>query len=473
MLFNSLIFVAFFLFVYCFYLLLKSNHRAQNGLLLASSYVFYGYWDARFLLLLLFSTGIDYYVGQQIESSQTVRSRRALLTLSLVSNLSVLGFFKYFNFFSEGTTHLLSVIGLNADPVTLNIILPVGISFYTFQTLSYSIDVYRGTISAEKNLLNFALFVSFFPQLVAGPIERASTLLPQISAPRVLNVDQINAGLFLILWGYFKKLAIADNLGELSDEVFESYTTYEGLDLLIGALAFTIQIYSDFSGYSDIARGLAKLMGFDLMLNFNLPFFATSPSNFWARWHISLSTWFRDYVYIPLGGNRSGTIKTYRNLAVTMILCGLWHGAAWNFIVWGAFHGMILITYRIARPYFLRLPKWLIGNTWITSFLGMGMMVCLTTIGWILFRSSTMQQALYMLTHISLVSSSETFDLAYDLLFFSVPLLLVQIYQFITHDLLILTKLNPWLRISLYGCILAAIVIFSNRDRSDFIYFQF
>jgi D-alanyl-lipoteichoic acid acyltransferase DltB (MBOAT superfamily) len=477
MLFNSFIFLAFFIVVYSLYLLTQSHHRAQNCLLLASSYIFYGYWDARFLLLLLLSTGVDYFAGQKIENSQTVRSRRTFLAISIISNLSILGFFKYFNFFSESTVHLLSSFGLNADPVSLNIILPVGISFYTFQTLSYSIDVYRGAIRAEKNLLNFALFVSFFPQLVAGPIERASTLLPQISMPRVLSMDQINAGLFLILWGYFKKMAIADNLGEVADEVFESYTTFEGLDLLLGSLAFTVQIYGDFSGYSDIARGLAKLMGFELMLNFNLPFFATSPSDFWARWHMSLSTWFRDYVYIPLGGNRAGAIATYRNLAITMVLCGLWHGAAWNFILWGAFHGMILIAYHMLKPYFAMVSKQIskgaIGYDWVTSLLGMGMMTCLSIIGWILFRSSSLQQAFYILTHLSLASSSESWDLGYDLLFFSLPLLLVQLYQFVSQDLLILTKLKPWSRVLLYGCILAAIVVFSNRDRSDFIYFQF
>ncbi len=473
MLFNSFIFIAFFVVIYCFYLVLGRYHRAQNYLLLIASYIFYGYWDIRFLSLLLISTGIDYWVGRQLESTSNVRSRRIFLALSVVANLSILGFFKYFNFFLESATHLLSIAGLNPNPITLNIILPVGISFYTFQTLSYSIDVYRGRISATNNILDFALFVSFFPQLVAGPIERASTLLPQISNPRALNIDQINAGIFLILWGYFKKLAIADNVGEVADTIFENYTAYQGLDLLIGALAFTIQIYGDFSGYSDIARGLAKLMGFDLMVNFNLPYFATNPSNFWARWHISLSTWFRDYVYIPLGGNRSGAIATYRNLVITMILCGLWHGAAWNFILWGAFHGVLLISYRIAQPYVTQAIKWLNIPSLLMAFIGMITMFGLTNIGWILFRSANISQIVYMVTHLGFSFSSETFDFAYDVLFFSLPLYGVQLYQFLTQDLLILTKLNAWLRIPVYSCILAAIVVFSNRDRSEFIYFQF
>ncbi len=306
MLFNSFIFVAFFCIVYSAYAVLKDRYRAQNCLLLTASYLFYGYWDARFLLLLIGSTLIDFWVGLKIEQSKSERSRRIFLIISLASNLSILGFFKYFNFFSETAGRAIALLGLQADPVFLNVILPVGISFYTFQTLSYSIDVYRQKMSAVRNGIDFALFVSFFPQLVAGPIERASTFLPQIQSPRTLRADQINAGLFLILWGYFKKLVVADSLGNVAATVFEEYTSYQGLDIVIGTLAFTLQIYGDFSGYSDIARGLAKLMGFELMINFKLPYFAANPSDFWARWHISLSTWFRDYVYIPLGGNRAG-----------------------------------------------------------------------------------------------------------------------------------------------------------------------
>lgn len=416
---------------------------------------------------------IDFVAGLKIEDSTSLRSRRFFLALSIISNLSFLGFFKYFSFFSDTAIQVLTGFGLAADSMTLNIILPIGISFYTFQTLSYSIDIYLGRMKATRNFFDFALFVAFFPQLVAGPIERASTLLPQITSPRLLKADQINAGMFLILWGYFKKMAIADNLGEVVTSVFNNYTDYQGLDIVIATLAFTIQIYGDFSGYSDIARGLSKLMGFELMLNFNLPYFATNPSDFWKRWHISLSTWFRDYVYIPLGGNRTGSLATYRNLAITMILCGLWHGAAWNFIVWGVFHGLLLVVYRLMKARFSYVLKWLNVSSTMTSTIGIIVMFLLTNIGWIIFRSSSIQQAVYMVTHLGFASSTETLDFVYDLLFFSFPLLIVQIWQFRTQDLLIPTKLIAWSRVPLYAAMLALIIVFGERDLSEFIYFQF
>ncbi|MGF1499565.1 MAG: MBOAT family O-acyltransferase [Elainellaceae cyanobacterium] len=473
MLFNSFVFVGFFLVVYAVYLGLQRHLQAQNRFLLVASYIFYGYWDPRFLLLLVTSTLVDFWVGQRLGQTDDPRRRQALLILSIVSNLSILGGFKYFNFFVESFADLLSLVGLQPNYPSLGIILPVGISFYTFQTLSYTIDVYRRTLPPARDFLDFALFVSFFPQLVAGPIERAATLLPQVSSPRRICWSQVNAGLFLILWGYFKKLVIADNLAPLVEEVFEDYTAYQGLDITLAALAFTVQIYGDFSGYSDIARGLAKLLGFELMLNFRLPYFATTPSDFWARWHISLSTWFRDYVYIPLGGNRQGTLLTYRNLAITMLLCGLWHGAAWNFVLWGAFHGLLLLGYRIVRSPLLAIAKssqpW---TGWV--LLGqMGVMFCLTTIGWILFRATSIDQIGYLLTHLGWQPSAASAEFLGDLVFFSAPLLVVQLCQYVSQDLLVLTKLPAWGRLPLYGLMLAWMVIFSDRSPSEFIYFQF
>ncbi|NEO92828.1 MAG: MBOAT family protein, partial [Moorea sp. SIO3G5] len=300
MLFNSFIFVLFFIIVYTLYLFLNRNYKAQNILLLIASYVFYGWWDWRFLSLLALSTVVDFTVGKQLQDIKEDRKRKLLLCISLVFNLSLLGFFKYFNFFAESFSSLLQIVGLQVDWVTLTILLPVGISFYTFQTMSYTIDIYRGKLKPISNFLDFALFVSFFPQLVAGPIERATTLIPQIILPRNLNIEQINAGILLIVWGYFKKVVIADNMATIANPIFNNYTQYQGLDVLIGILAFTVQIYGDFSGYSDIARGISKLMGFELMVNFKLPYFALNPSDFWLRWHISLSTWLRDYLYIPL-----------------------------------------------------------------------------------------------------------------------------------------------------------------------------
>ncbi|MGB3495873.1 MAG: MBOAT family O-acyltransferase [Elainellaceae cyanobacterium] len=479
MLFNSFIFVGFFVVIYSLYLALQKKHRAQNWLLLLASYGFYGYWDIRFLLLLMLSTGIDYIAGKNIDSARGERSRRIWVSVSLCANLSILGFFKYCNFFIESFASLVEKIGFDGNISSLSIILPVGISFYTFQTLSYTLDIYRRQLKPVSSLLDFALFVSFFPQLVAGPIERASTLLPQITSPRTLNISQINAGIYLILWGYFKKLVIADNVAGLADEVFEDYLDLGGLDLWIGALAFAIQIYGDFSGYSDIARGISKLLGFDLIVNFKLPFFARNPSDFWARWHISLSTWFRDYVYIPLGGNRHGTWNTYCNLMVTMTICGLWHGAAWNFVLWGMFHGFLLIAHHAVRHSWT-LNHW--NSIWkelnfrLSGLLGLFsvlLTMSLTTAGWIFFRASSVSQIIYMLSHLGLSISEETWDLFSDLLFFSFPLLAMQLYQGITQDLLAVTKLNLGVRTLLYGLMLAWIVLFSDRDSAEFIYFQF
>lgn len=473
MLFNSFVFVGFFLFVYSTYILLAKHHKAQNLLLLIASYVFYGSWNWRFLLLLFMSTVVDFSIAQQIERTENPRNRKLALLISLCFNLSVLGFFKYFNFFADSLVNVLNVLGISASYVTLNIVLPVGISFYTFQTMSYIIDVYKGELPAVKKFLDFALFISFFPQLVAGPIERATTLVPQIISPRQLELKQINAGIFLILWGYFKKVVVADNLAQIANPIFNEYTQYQGIDIIIGILAFTLQIYGDFSGYSDIARGLAKLMGFELMVNFRLPYFALNPSDFWSRWHISLSTWLRDYLYIPLGGNRHGNFNTYRNLFLTMLLGGLWHGAAWNFVIWGAFQGLILIIYRIVDRQPIHLDPWS-GEYPYPRILGrMLLMFILTNIGWLIFRSTSAHQIAYMLTHTGFSHSEQSIGLAYNLLFFALPMLVVQFYQYISRDLLILTKLRFWLRIPIYSTLLVWISVFGVRQSSEFIYFQF
>ncbi|WP_407896720.1 MBOAT family O-acyltransferase [Scytonema sp. NUACC26] len=339
--------------------------------------------------------------------------------------------------------------------------------------MSYVIDVYKGDLKAINNLLDCALFISFFPQLVAGPIERAIDLYPQVISPRKIKIQQINTGIFLIIWGFFKKIVIADNLAIIANEVFNNYTQYKGLDILIAILAFTIQIYCDFSGYSDIARGIAKLMGFELILNFKLPYFARSPSDFWTRWHISLSSWLRDYLYIPLGGNRQGTFNTYRNLFLTMLLGGLWHGAAWNFVLWGAYQGFILIIYR----FFEKKPKqretksvkhsyWQIPSQIFLMFI-------LSNIGWVIFRSSSVDQIYYILTNVGLDGSEQSFLFGYKLIFFCGPLLIVQLCQHFTNDLLILTKLNPLFRILIYSFLLIWICVFGVRESGEFIYFQF
>ena len=473
MLFNSLTFIVFFIIVYLFYFRLKNHFRRQNFILLIASYVFYGFWDWRFLSLLLTSTCIDFFIGKRLDNTDAPGKRRLLVGLSVVSNLSILGFFKYFNFFADGAERVLTSLGMHADYATLNIILPIGISFYTFQSLSYTIDIYRKKMSHTDSFADFALFVAFFPQLVAGPIERAARLLPQIQRPRRVTLEQVDAGLALVLWGYFKKVVVADNVGMISDHVFNNYMEFEGLGLLVGVVAFAIQIYCDFSGYSDIARGICKLLGFELMVNFRLPYFALSPSDFWRRWHISLSSWLRDYVYISFGGNRQGPIKTYRNILLTMLLGGLWHGAAWNFIIWGLYHGLILCAYRM----FDRHPEHDSPRSGQYSYVRtvgrMALMLMFTMIGWIIFRSQSIDQIVYILSHIGISPSPDSSQLAYQLIFFSWPVVVMEVIQYYYGDLLIVTKQSTLTRGLVYGLLIVAIMVFGVRESLEFIYFQF
>jgi len=473
MLFNSQVFLLFLAIVVPAYFLARRNLRLQNSLLLLASYVFYGWWDWRFLGLLAFTTVLDFTVARQLGSTTDLRHRRWLLGISIVSNMAILGFFKYFNFFASSTVAMLAKVGIAADPLTLQVILPVGISFYTFQSMSYTIDVYRRHLEPSRNLFDFALFLSFFPQLVAGPIERATHLLPQIQRARVFDLAAINAGLWLILWGYFKKVVIADRMAIVANGIFDNYMQHSGLNLVIGALAFTVQIYCDFSAYSDIARGIAKCLGFDLMLNFRLPYFAINPSDFWQRWHISLSTWLRDYLYIPLGGNRRGPVRTQVNLMITMLLGGLWHGAAWNFVIWGGYHGLLLAAYRVFdRPVD---PSRRHGHVWRRGmFLGkMALMFLFTVIGWIIFRARSTEQIVHFLTQWGWSLSDDSLRLGYDWLFYTWPLVVVQLWQHAKGDLLAPMRVAlPW-RVLLYSLLLSGIFIFGVRQGSEFIYFQF
>lgn len=344
MLFNSLSFAVFLPIVFVLYWWIGSkNLRSQNLLLLASSYFFYSCWDWRFLFLLLFSTLLDYYTGLKMEKSANPKSRKFWFWLSIIANLGFLGVFKYYNFFAESFAQALSNLGLYVSPLTLNIILPVGISFYTFHGLSYVIDIYKKRISAEKNFIDYALFVSFFPLLVAGPIERATHLLPQIKQQRVFNLENIRDGLRQILWGLFKKIVIADQCAQYANAIFNNSDNLNGSSLAFGALFFTFQMYGDFSGYSDIAIGTARLFGIDLIRNFAYPYFSRDIAEFYRRWHISLSSWFRDYVYIPLGGSKVGTLKKIRNIFIIFIISGFWHGANWTFIVWGTLNAIYFL----------------------------------------------------------------------------------------------------------------------------------
>lgn len=342
--FTTVTFMVFLAAVFAFYWSLRKT-RHRNILLIAASYVFYGWWDWRFCSLMLISSILDYSVGIMLGRTGGRRKRLLLLLLSICGNLGLLGFFKYFNFFAESFADFIGLFGMAAGPVTLHIVLPVGISFYTFQTMSYTIDVYRGTCPVCRDPIAVFAFVSFFPQLVAGPIERASNLLPQMINARRFDYAKAVDGCRQILWGFFKKIVLADNFGYVVVRVYGDIPGASGPELLFATLCFSFQIYCDFSAYSDIAIGTARLFGFDLMTNFSYPYFATNISNFWKRWHISLSTWFRDYVYIPLGGSRGGLPRTIRNVMITFLVSGFWHGASWNFIVWGGLHGLALTVY--------------------------------------------------------------------------------------------------------------------------------
>jgi D-alanyl-lipoteichoic acid acyltransferase DltB (MBOAT superfamily) len=465
MLFNSLAFGVFLLTVLAGYFLLRKHYQGQNALLLAASLVSYGAWDARFLSLLAASIVVNFMAGRAIHRTAILPRRRFWLGLALVWNLAMLGIFKYFNFFAAGLADLMSIFGLEADPITLTMILPLGLSFYTFQAISYPFDIYRGRLEPTRNLAEFALFVSFFPTVVSGPIERASHLLPQITAPRRVSAEDFNEGLTLIAWGYFQKLVIADNLALLVNRIYGNYTQYQGLDIGLGILAYTIQILADFAGYTDIARGVARLLGFQLPLNFNLPYFATSPSDFWNRWHMSLSGWLRDYLYIPLGGNRKGKARTCLNLLLTMGLCGLWHGAALTFIIWGLFHGALLAIQRL----FARGKNSPSTSRWLTIMKTLGMF-CLVAAGWAIFRSSSLGQMGYLFSHLGISWSAETAEILGRLVFFSWPLVVLQIIQARTVNPAPIAWLNPWLRGLVYAVLIAGCFVFSTRENVRFIY---
>uniref|UniRef100_A0A7C4LKE6 MBOAT family protein n=1 Tax=Schlesneria paludicola TaxID=360056 RepID=A0A7C4LKE6_9PLAN len=391
MTFNSFLFWLFFAAVWAVYWRLP--HRAQNRLLLLASYVFYGCWDWRFLGLIVFTTCCDFLLARRMAACTSPRPRRLWLTASIVINLSILGFFKYYGFFARELAALLTGVGLTPLLPTLDVVLPVGISFYTFQTMSYTIDVYRGRVRPAANLLDFALYIAFFPQLVAGPIERAETLLPQVLQPRRWHGDSFARGLYFVAYGLFQKVVVADNMAVLVNTVFRTPpSALSSLEVALGIYAFAFQIYGDFAGYSSIARGVAQWLGFELMSNFERPYLALDPSDFWRRWHISLSQWLRDYLYIPLGGNRGGAWLTYRNLLLTMLLGGLWHGANWTFLAWGAFHGLLLCGFRLfgrRREGMALAPRQRLLQM-VVMFHG----VCL---GWLFFRADSLPLALSLL----------------------------------------------------------------------------
>ena len=525
MLFNSAVFALFFAAFFPLYLLCRRNVMARNLLLIVASYLFYGWWDPRFLILVAISTSVDYLAalgahGKAVPGKDVAKSalflvvvtigslaaagkdwwlaapvaggmlvgalaivaikrappqvrRKYWLLLSLTTNLGILAFFKYFNFFVGSATALLNALGLHAQAPSLSIVLPVGLSFYTFQAISRTVDSYKQRYEPQYSIVNYAAFHAFFPQLVAGPIERAGHLMPQFESVRPFDRQLFTSGALLFAWGLYQKIVIADNVAPIANAVFNSPAGQTAGSTLAGVLAFALQIYCDFCGYSNMARGLARCLGFDLMINFNQPYFARTPSEFWQRWHISLSRWLRDYLYIPLGGNRGGTLRMYRNLMITMLLGGLWHGASWTFVAWGAFHGLIQVIYRVLRidplieaSRFLTLRGFAIQVTSWAATMGL---VC---VGWILFRSRTFADAVTVLGNL-FATTGYTGAAFATLASLAAPLIVVEIYQRASGRLEFMNAGPFLMRYTVALSLLLALIAFSAPGGQEFIYFDF
>jgi len=478
MLFNSIDFALFLPIVYCLYwLLAKKKLKIQNILLLIASYFFYACWDWRFLFLLMFSTFLDYYTGIKINDSTSTTARKTWLIISVIINLGFLVSFKYYNFFVDSFAAVIEPFGFNPNFSTLNVILPVGISFYTFHGLSYVFDIYNRKITPTTNFVDYSLFVSFFPLLVAGPIERATHLLPQVKSPRKFDSVKTIDGLRQILWGLFKKIVIADNCAEYANQIFNNSGDYSGSTLVLGALFFTIQIYCDFSGYSDIALGVARLFGFELLRNFAYPYFSRDIAEFWRRWHISLSSWFRDYLYIPLGGSKGGMWMKVRNTFIIFIVSGFWHGANWTFIIWGALNAIYFLPLLLSNRNRTNLEIVAMGRYFpsLREFLGMTVTFSLTVFAWIFFRAENVGHALSFISAIfkpSLFSIPVIFPLGI--------IALIGFFFFIEwlgrgNQYAIAAIGHRWpiaIRWTFYYGLLA-LVFFSSGKEQQFIYFQF
>jgi len=475
MLFNSLTFLIFLPTVFILYwFVFKKSLNGRNFLLLAASYVFYGWWDYRFLSLILASTLVDYFVALAIEKSEKKSKRKWLLSISLIFNLGLLALFKYYNFFIESWVESWASAGVTMNVSSLNIILPVGISFYTFQTLSYTIDVYRKQLEPTKNFVQFATFVSFFPQLVAGPIERATNLLPQFKMLHQFDYKLAKTGISLIIWGLFKKVVIADNCAFFVNQIFENPENFAAAELWLGAVLFGFQIYGDFSGYSDIAIGVARLFGFKLMTNFQFPYFSRDIAEFWRRWHISLSTWFRDYLYIPLGGSRGNKMLQLRNVMIVFLVSGLWHGANWTFLIWGAIHGLLFLPLLLLNRNRKHLNT---DNLNFRHTFSIALTFILVTIAWIFFRADTVTIAFNYIINmftgnfasLALFLKSSKMILLTAIVTFSIVILLI--YEFFAFrrekrevNLNFISSIFVMLLILFLG-------VFKNPV--DFIYFQF
>lgn len=477
MLFNSFHFLLFFPIVVIFYFALP--HKFRWILLLVASYYFYMSWKAEYIVLIIISTLIDYTAGLAIDKAETKSKKKLWLILSLITNLGFLFTFKYWNFFNEALRDTLSLVSIQFEPSTLNVLLPVGISFYTFQTLSYTIDIYYGKLKPIKHIGIFATYVSFFPQLVAGPIERAKHLIPQFYKRIVFDYERVKSGLLLMLWGMFKKIVIADRLAILVNHVYGDLPGHTGSSLFIAALFFTFQLYLDFSAYSDIAIGAARVMGFDLMQNFKQPYWATSIADFWHRWHISLSTWFRDYVYIPLGGNKKGMKRHIINLIITFFLSGVWHGANWNFVLWGLLNGVFIVVQNISFKK-KAIPK---KTPFLKRLLLSAMILVLWGGSLIFFRAQNFEDAMYVFRNIGLSGWENLYTLGlnsaeFKFVFWCMTLLYITDYLQEKVDFYqLLAKRNIIIRFAVY-CIAILMIIYLGAYGEDvadnqFIYFQF
>lgn len=476
MLFNSIEFLIFLPVVFLLYWFVFKRLQIQNLFIVGVSYLFYGWWDWRFLILIAITTLFSFLSGILIERSEGKRSRQKVISaFNITFNLLILGVFKYFNFFSENFNALFQSFGIQLDNVTLDILLPVGISFYTFQALSYTIDVYQKKIQATRNLIAFVAYISFFPQLVAGPIERATNLLPQFLKPRNFDYAKAIDGMRQILWGFFKKMIVADNCAIAANEIFNNYTGQSGSNLLLGAIFFTFQIYGDFSGYSDIAIGTARLFGINLMRNFNFPYFSRDIAEFWRKWHISLTTWFRDYIYIPLGGSRKGKWSAFRNTIIIFLVSGFWHGANWTFIIWGAYHALLFLPLLLLgqnRKYTgtVAQGKLLPGIKEIAQMIVTFMLV---VFGWIIFRAETIGKAW---DYIRSIFTESFFPLPTKgstcLLFIAILVIAEWFQRDKEHALQAVSQRPAGVRWGFYIFICIVIMLFYGES-ANFIYFQF
>jgi D-alanyl-lipoteichoic acid acyltransferase DltB (MBOAT superfamily) len=441
---------------------------------LVASYIFYGWWDWRFLSLIIASTFLDYFISIQLGKTDISRKRKFLLGVSLVGNLGMLGFFKYYNFFVSSWIEAWSSVGIAMETSTLNIILPVGISFYTFQTLSYTIDVYKKEMQPTKSFVDFASFVTFFPQLVAGPIERASHLLPQFYKNRTFTYQNAVDGLKLMVWGMFKKVVVADNCAFFVNKIFDNPEAYSSGELYIGMVFFAFQIYGDFSGYSDMAIGLSKLFGFDLMVNFKFPYFSRDIAEFWRRWHISLSTWFRDYIYIPLGGSKGTKWFQIRNVMIIFLVSGFWHGANWTYVVWGLFHALFflpLLLFNVNRSHLISK-----SYGWI-DFVKIGVTFFIVCVGWVFFRADSISSAMdYLTTFFSFESFTIDFFIKNNRYLLASVVCMMSIFIVSIIEFINVKEKNSTIQLSTPFIIFLIFLLFftgSFKNQLDFIYFQF